>query len=120
MPATTKLDFDKFVEVAKKYNIRSENSIKGPSDQCWLNISNDLKHSISSKYAYIIVKENRNDVCSKLFPKEMSTHVENCDKITRCEESLSSSSSESCIDDTLNFNITLSANEWGSLYDNSP
>lgn len=122
MPATSKVDFDKFVEIAKKYNLQHENSnsIKGPSDKCWLDISEELKYSISSKYAYIIVRENRNNVCNKLFPNVNSIRVEKCDNAIIYDDLQSSCSSETSNDDTLNFNITLSADEWESLYNNNP
>lgn len=75
---------------------------------------------ISSKYAYIIVKENRNEICNKLFPSDIPAHTDEFDNINNFDDLNSSTSSETCGDDTLNFNITLSADEWGSLYDNKP
>jgi len=121
MPATSDVNFDEFVEVAKKYNLLSENSnsIKGPADQCWLDISKELKHLIS-KYAYIIVEENRNDVCGKLFSNEILTGAEKRDSIVKCDDSQSFCSSETFSDNKLNFNIILFAIEWGSLYDKRP
>jgi hypothetical protein len=85
-----------------------------------LDISKDLNYLISSKYAYIILKENRNVICNKLFPNEIPTHTDEFDNINNFDDFHSSISSETCSDDTLNFNITLSAEEWGSLYDNKP
>lgn len=122
MPAVSKVDFDEFVKVAAKYNLRCENSnsIKGPSAQCWSDISKDLNYLISSKYAYIIVKENRNEICNKIFSNIIPTCTDEFDinKFDDCHSS--STSSETFSDDTLHFNITLSADEWGSLYDDRP
>lgn len=122
MPAVSKVNFDEFVKVATKYDLWCENSnsIKGPSAQCWTDISKDLNYLISSKYVYIIVKENRNDICNKLFLNGIPTCTDDLDNINRFDDFHSSTSSETFSEDTLNFNITLSADEWGSLYDNRP
>lgn len=61
MPKTTSFDIEKFIKIANKYSLRHENSnsLKGPSDPCWLRISEELGFTISAKYAYTIVKSNR-------------------------------------------------------------
>lgn len=131
MPAKPTFDIDKFIEVAKNYNLRFENStaIKGPSDACWLGVSKELGYSISAKYAYTIVKVNRYGVADTLFPDKIR-ESEPCEDIMISEtnddqKNTSRSSSEISEDNddtdkTLNFNITLTRTEWDSLYDGTP
>lgn len=73
-----------------------------------------------SKYTYIIVKENRNKIYNKLFPNEISTHTDEFDYNNNFDDFHSCTSLETFSNDTLNFNISLSADEWGGLYDNKP
>jgi len=125
MPAKSKFDVNKFVEVAKKYNIRYNNSmaIKGPSDACWLGISEELECSITAKYAYTIVKVNRYGVSDTLFlnnSRESDTFEDNI--IPECnndqkDTSQSSSEMSESNDDKVKVNITLTQNEWENLYD---
>jgi len=125
MPKKSKLDIDRFIQIASQYNLRYTDSttLKGPADSCWLGISRDLDFSITSKYAYTIVKGNRYGMAEKLFVNTSKINdnispeaYENDEQQTNTSGSEMSENS----DEKFNFNITLSLNEWNNLYDGQP
>ncbi|CAI6352262.1 unnamed protein product [Macrosiphum euphorbiae] len=91
----------------------STQSIWGPSHDCWKDISNDLNNIVSSKYIYTVVKQNRFDILKQL------NFSENISEIENKTETIISSSSDTDENEpqTLEFTITLSAQEWKLVYD---
>jgi len=91
----------------------STQSIWGPSHDCWKDISNDLNNIISSKYIYTVVKQNRFDILKQL------NFSENISEIKNKTETIINSSSDTDENEpqTLEFTITLSAQEWKLVYD---
>lgn len=65
----------------------------------------------------LLKKKNLRGLSSKLFSNTI--FADEYELIMRCEDFHSFNSSESVSDDTLNVNITLSADEWESLCNNS-
>ncbi|KAF0749942.1 Uncharacterized protein FWK35_00013587 [Aphis craccivora] len=86
--------------------------IWGPSHVCWEDISKDLNNVVSSKYIYTIVKQNRFDILKQL---NFSENV--CEIEKKIETIISESENDENEPQTLEFTITLSAQEWKLVYD---
>lgn len=89
--------------------------IKSPSDKIWKEISNTFGiGNISPKYLYTICKMNRGNILSKLnILQSTETTYLNNDPVP-CEID---SESDACVTDkSLNFNITLSSEEWKQIH----
>lgn len=118
MPKKPSISQEKLIAAikCKREEIFDFNTSKiwGPSHICWKSIAQDLNNVISSKYIYTVVLENRFEILKHLdFPK-------NSFQAQIGVYSTLSSSSDN--DDepniqTLEFSITLSAEEWKLVYD---
>jgi hypothetical protein len=120
MPRNLKFDIDDLISIilSNKSNlINLKNGINPPASDCWNNISKELNYVISSKYIYTIVKLNRYSVRDKLLGDFDSATKLTINKIIDDEDSdvFSSDHQSENEDNILNFNITLSEEEWDSI-----
>lgn len=131
MPRKSKINPEELLEAIKNYNVFDEDSkrLKGPSQECWSQIQKDLNHIIDVKYIYTIVLQNRYGIADKITNQNqnLSSTIFNNNDIDdsfnieeSSNESKSSVSTKEYISDLLNFNITLSSEEWTSIYDKNP
>lgn len=119
------------MEVIKKNQVFNDDlkKVEGPSQPCWASIQKELGNVIDAKYIYTKVLQNRFGVADKLSlnnPK-LKTIVQQ--KSTILEESdINLSDEDEYLDVTdndefkksLNFNITLSTQEWQEIYEKNP
>lgn len=125
MPREMCIPFDDIVEAieAKKDIIFNEhNMVIGPTHSVWSDIRKQLNGEISEKSLYTILKCNRNDVHSRIRIKPLN----NVSKDTEIEEAIIDLKENNLIDsetenssdnenDTINFKITLSNEEWTAM-----
>lgn len=93
------------------FNISAQ-KIWGPTHKCWANIANELNNKVSPKYIYTVVLQNRYNIYDLLNFKRSSQEF-----VSKNDISFSSSSDDDSESHTLIFNITLSFEEWSSIYD---
>lgn len=117
MPKKQSISSETLIEVIlrKKEEIfnNSEHKIWGPTHNCWKDIARNLNNAVSSKYIYTVVLQNRFNILETLdFPRNA------CQNKNIINEVLNSSSdNDDCEQNTLEFNITLSVEEWKLVYD---
>lgn len=117
MPKKQSVSKEILIEVilSKKEEIfnNSKHKIWGPTHDCWKNIAQNLNNTVSSKYIYTVVLQNRYNILETLnFPRNACENKH----ITKVFLNSSSDSDNSLQHNTLEFNITLSVEEWKLVY----
>lgn len=122
MPRQPKFNIDSLLSILisnKSKIINPENgNINPPTSDCWNEISKELSYTISSKYIYTIVKLNRYGINDKLVDNFDSATTTIEKKVIDDEESdIFSDDYKSDEETILNFNMTLSKEEWNSIHE---
>jgi len=133
MPRKSKINPEELFNIIQNYDVFHNDSklLKGPAQECWSLIQKDLNHVIDAKYIYTIVLQNRYRIADKIkinnqnLLSKISDDSKNI--ITNyVEESSDENQSNSPslevehIFEVLKFNITLSPEEWKSIYNRDP
>lgn len=121
MPKLYQINFDQILAVLQN-KIEdifdpNTNKLRSPNHACWNDIRKLFNFHISSKYLYIIVKEDRRQIFTKLNITKENTCVQELSTSEIFEESSSKEDSDSSSSNKLNFKITLSKDEWKKIYD---
>ncbi|KAL5237753.1 hypothetical protein ACI65C_005163 [Semiaphis heraclei] len=123
MPPTSKIDFDQILKVLaeRKSNIFDEGTklLKSPTDKCWKDVINELNFNISAKYLYLIVKENRHNILTKLKPTldvNIQSYKQEFGQSEISEESSGHNDDLNSVS-KLDFKMALSKDQWESIYD---
>lgn len=121
MPTTSTINFDQFLNVLiySKVDIfdKESKNLRSPNHLCWIELKKQMNFNISSKYLYLILKQNRHDIFTK-FQNTIKVNLAEDRKTVESSEEFSESddsSSESV--KKLKFKITLSRQEWMNIYD---
>lgn len=132
MPRKSKINPEELFNIIQNYDVFHNDSkhLKGPAQECWSLIQKDLNHVIDAKYIYTIVLQNRYGIADKIKINKQNILSKISDDskniITNVEESSDESQSNSTtlevehIFEVLKFNITLSPEEWKSIYNRDP
>lgn len=121
------------MDVIKKYQVLNDDfkKVEGPGQPCWASIQKELGNVINAKYIYTIVLQNRFGVADKLslnnpkfktiVPQTATLHVveELGINLSDEDEYLDITDNDE-FNKTLNFNITISPQEWQEIYEENP
>ncbi len=70
MPRKRKFNLERLINllIENKSSILddSQKNVRGPKEQCWINISNLMNRELEPFYVYVIVKTNRYKILDKL------------------------------------------------------
>lgn len=119
MPKLPTVPFDEISLALKNRQtslFNESGKILPPTAKVWDEISSDLNNRIQPKYLYTIVLENRKKCLSEfnIISKDNNNSISDEQSI---ESNTSNSSSEENVStDSLQFNITLTRNEWDEIY----
>ncbi|KAL4104677.1 hypothetical protein QTP88_019959 [Uroleucon formosanum] len=100
MPKSSKIDVDKLLNVIKKCQIFNEdtNKIKGPGQSCWTRIQNEMDKTVTAKYIYTIVLQNRFGIFDKLGLNDKLKQNTSNNSPNNSEGNVISSEEDNCID----------------------
>ena len=116
-PLVAKSDFETTL-IERKHQISEDGyKIKPPSNSVWQEIKASINGLYSSKYIYVYVKQNRNNIWSKLGISEKSYNecLNKEDESFNSNEPSSSDSFSNDEDEILKFTVMLTPEEWDCI-----
>jgi len=118
MPKVPTVPFNEIILALKnKQNslFNESGKIMPPTAKVWNEISSNLNHHVHPKYLYTIVLENRKNCLTEfnIISKDNTNSIFDQKSI---KSNTSSSSEDTFPPDSLQFNITLTRNEWDEIY----